>query len=139
MQKDAKSKRSGKNMKNLYLYNQILDTRISVRLSSSVTPRLPPMKRGGLESSGQRLISSNGKTKEIAFFFFFLRRKNIFLIFQFFEKSRFFWLFLDFFRFSDFFTFLGPVDNRPSTDQLHHFVQQQKFIYSAKFTELQNQ
>ena len=26
-------------------------------------------KRGGLESSGQRLISSNGKTKRIAFFF----------------------------------------------------------------------
>ena len=27
---------------------------------------------------------------------------------------------------------VGPVDNRPSTDQLHHFVQQEKFPYSAK-------
>ena len=27
---------------------------------------------------------------------------------------------------------VGPVDNRPCTDQLHHFVQQEKLIFSAK-------
>ena len=38
------------------------------------------LKQGGLESCGQRLISSIGKTKGIAlfYFFFFLRQKNIF-------------------------------------------------------------
>ena len=25
-----------------------------------------------------------------------------------------------------------PVDNRPSTDQLHHFVQQEKFTFCSK-------
>ena len=49
----------------------ILDTRISDCLSfvlwtlsrSDLTPLI--LKRGGLESSGQRQISSNGKTKGI--------------------------------------------------------------------------
>ena len=46
------------------------------------------LKRGELESSGQRLISSFGKAKGIAFFFFF-EKKKIFKIFIFFEKSDF--------------------------------------------------
>ena len=46
----------------------ILDTRIFVR--ACITLRPPPwiLKWGGLESSGQRLIASIGKTKRIAFF-----------------------------------------------------------------------
>ena len=53
----------------MFIY-PILDTRISsVRLSRSDHPPWI-LKRGGLESSGQRLISSIGKTKGIAFFFF---------------------------------------------------------------------
>ena len=45
----------------------ILDTRISVLVSSSDHP--PPLdsEQGQLESSGQRIISSFGKTKIIAF------------------------------------------------------------------------
>ena len=39
------------------------------------------LKRGGLESSGQRLISSNRKTKRIAIIPFFLFSANIFLSF----------------------------------------------------------
>ena len=48
--------------------HSIIDMKITVR--SSVTLVLPPwiLKRGGLESSGRILISSNGKTKRIAFF-----------------------------------------------------------------------
>ena len=40
----------------------------------------PPwiLKRGGLVSSGQRLISSIGKTKGIAFIYFFSAKKNFF-------------------------------------------------------------
>ena len=34
---------------------------------------------------------------------------------------------------------VGPVDNRPSTDQLHHFVQQDKSTNSAKLPLLLNQ
>ena len=55
---------------------------------SSVCPSrsgYPPwnLKRGGLESSGQRLISSIGKTKRRALFFFNKQKKNLqkFLIF----------------------------------------------------------
>ena len=45
-------------------------------------PPHPPsiLKRGGLKSSGQRLISSNSKTERIAFF---QQKKNSFLIFTF--------------------------------------------------------
>ena len=39
---------------------------------SGYTPWI--QKRGGLESSGQRLISSFGKTQKIAFFFSFLQK-----------------------------------------------------------------
>ena len=62
----------------------ILDTRISVRPRSSSVMLRPPrswiQKRGGLESSGQRLIPSNDKTKRIyiyIFFFFLNQPKNI--------------------------------------------------------------
>ena len=54
--------------------NPILDTRISVRPSSAcpscITLRVPPwiLKGAGMDSSGQRLISSIGKTKRLAFF-----------------------------------------------------------------------
>ena len=36
----------------------------------------PPwiLKRGGLESSGQRLMASNGKTNRIAFFLFLAKK-----------------------------------------------------------------
>ena len=71
--------------------NPISDMRISfLRLSSVHLPSRsedpPPwiLKQAGLESSGQRLISSIGKTKRIAFFF--RPKKNIFNIFRFFEK-----------------------------------------------------
>ena len=64
----------------------ILDTRISVLRHAQGTPPWI-LKRGGLESSGRKLISSFGKTKRIAFFFFFRRKKNIFKIFRFFEKK----------------------------------------------------
>ena len=50
----------------------ILDTRIFVLCPLFVTLRGNPpwiLKRCGLESSGRRLISSIGKTKEVAFFF----------------------------------------------------------------------
>ena len=53
--------------------------------SSTVTLTVDPLdsERGGLESSGLRLISSNGKTKIIAFFFneeiFFLSKFSNFL------------------------------------------------------------
>ena len=61
----------------------ILGTRISVRLSGLLRPSTsrsgdpPPwiLKRARLESSGQRLISSIGKTKRIAFFFFLRKKK----------------------------------------------------------------
>ena len=53
--------------------NLILDTRISIGLSSFVhvsRSRYPPwiLKRGGLESSGKRLITLNSNTKIRAFF-----------------------------------------------------------------------
>ena len=73
----------------------------------------PPwiLKRGGLESSGRRLISSIGKTKRIAFFYFFFWRKNIFSKFSdFLKKSDFFGffeIFSDFRIFLPFFTIFG--------------------------------
>ena len=52
--------------------NPILDMRISVLRPDFVLPNAQGtpwnLKRGGLESSGQRLISLIGKTKSIAFF-----------------------------------------------------------------------
>ena len=49
----------------------------------SITLVLPPplllKKQGGLESSGQRLISSNGKTKGIVYILLSLVKKNIFI------------------------------------------------------------
>ena len=76
------------------LLNPKLDTRISVCPSvfhQSVTLRLPPwiLKMGGLESSGWRKISSNGKTKRIAkkncrfcrFIWYFLLILDIFGLF----------------------------------------------------------
>ena len=58
----------------------------------------PPwiLKRAGLESSGQRLISSIGKTKGIAFPFFWQKERR--------KKKWYFEIFWDFFRFSDFLT-----------------------------------
>ena len=52
----------------------------------------PPwiLKQGGLDSSGQRLISSIGKTER----FFFLAKKTFFINYKFFENTLFF---LDFF------------------------------------------
>ena len=60
----------------------------------------PPwiLKRGGLESSGQRLISSIGKTKIIAFFF-----GPFFFNFSGFRKKLLNWIFRNFFRFWNFF------------------------------------
>ena len=91
----------------LFILYPILDTRISfVLLRPSVTLRVPPwiLKRGWVESAGQRLISSIGKTERIAFLFNFFDKKNIFKIFQFFEKRD---LFLDFLKFLKFSNFLG--------------------------------
>ena len=74
----------------------------------------PPwiLKRGALESSGQRLISSIGKTKKIAFFFhqqlFFLQKK-IFKRWFFKDFSRFlgtFWFFDHFWKKLEFWRFL---------------------------------
>ena len=58
----------------------------------------PPwiLKRGGLESSGQKLISSFGKTKRIAFLYFFFGKKKYFQNFQIFWKKVIFWDFLRF-------------------------------------------
>ena len=68
----------------IFLTNPKLDTRISfVRLS--IRPFVHPsrsgypplnLKRAGLESSGRRLISSIVKSKGIAFFFSFLKKKK---------------------------------------------------------------
>ena len=61
--------------------NLILDTSISVRACVRALSRsgyLPwILKWAGLESFGQRLISSIGKTKRIVFNFFFCKKKNI--------------------------------------------------------------
>ena len=76
----------------------------SVRLSSSITYRPTPwiMKRGGLENSGGILISLNGKTKIIAFFFSFCIF-FFFLNFSFLKKkSDFFQIFETFQIFSIF-------------------------------------
>ena len=65
--------------------------------TSSVRLRVPPpwiLKRGGVESSGRRLISSIGKSKRIAFFFF---KEKIY-----FQNFEIFWnkvIFPDFSRF----------------------------------------
>ena len=61
----------------------------------------PPwiLKRGGLESSGRRLISSIGKIKGLVFFFSFFQGKNIFKSFRFFVKNMIFLRFLEIFRF----------------------------------------
>ena len=69
--------------------NPISDARIFVLLAPSHLC-YPPwiLKLGGLESSGQRLISWNGKTKRIALFFSFLA--NIFLSSSIFFSSSFF-------------------------------------------------
>ena len=69
----------------------------------------PPwiLNRGGLESSGQRPISSIGKTKRIAYYLFF-GKKHIFKIFWFLKKSDFSWFFSDFLTIFDvFILFLG--------------------------------
>ena len=57
--------------------NPILDTRISVRLFFVRNAQTTPLdsETGGLESSGQKLISLNGKTKKkhifvVCIFFF---------------------------------------------------------------------
>ena len=59
-----------------YFVYQILDTIISIRLFVLLhdTQTTPPwiLKRGGLKSSGQRLISINSKTRRKAFYIFFL-------------------------------------------------------------------
>ena len=61
-------------------WNPKLDKRISVCPLSFVrhAQATPPwiLKRGGLESSGQRLIPLNGKTKRIAFLFDLYTEKN---------------------------------------------------------------
>ena len=75
----------------LIILYPILDTRISFIRPAPSRSGDPPwiLKRGVLESSGQRLISSIGKTKRIASLFF--GKKNIFKIFKFLEeKKRFF-------------------------------------------------
>ena len=69
------------------------------------------LKRGGLESSGWRLISLIGKTKRIAFFFL-LAKLNISKFSDFLEKSDFFicWRFFicsDFLQFLTFTKILG--------------------------------
>ena len=93
----------------VYLIHPILDTRISIHpdfsvLVPSVTLRVPPwiLKRGGLGSSGQRLISSIGKNKRILFIFFVF--DNYFLLskcLDFFKTNDFLELF---FRFVQFFS-----------------------------------
>ena len=55
----------------------ILDTRFSLCLSTLTVPPLDS-ETGGMESSGQRLISLNSKTKRISYFLFFAR-KDVFL------------------------------------------------------------
>ena len=57
------------------------------------------LKRGGLKSSGQRLISSIDKTKRIFFF-----ESNIFKLLAFLKKKNFGWFFEVFSRFYDFLT-----------------------------------
>ena len=114
--------------------NPILDTRISVcsPVCLCVTLKVPPwsLNRCRLESSGQRLISSFGQTKRIAFFctpFFnwdFLKKQKLKLKNIFFFSILFFfafyltvskknWVpygFLDFLRsFWDFFGFIWIV------------------------------
>ena len=77
-----------------------------LRPSSSVTLRGPPLdsETAGQESSGQRLISSIGKTKRIAFLFYFFSEKKIFSkISDFLKKKWFFWIFQKVYRFSFFF------------------------------------
>ena len=67
--------------------NQILDTSISFLLYPwTVRNMLPPwiLKLGGLESSGQRLISLNGKTK-ITMIFVLTTKKCDYLMFQVFQ------------------------------------------------------
>ena len=66
--------------------------------NAQTTP--PPLvsETGGLERSGQRLISLNGKTKIVAFFFFiflllcFFMKYIFFLFFSFFKIVKVFWL-----------------------------------------------
>ena len=65
----------------------VLDTRISVFCPSIRNSRATPPERGGLESSGKRIISSFGKTKRIAFCF---RKKKHFQNFRFLRKKWFF-------------------------------------------------
>ena len=96
---------------NLIIWNPKLDMKISVcpfvRLFVHVPRLCYPhwiLKRGGLESSGWRLISSIGKTNRIAFCFVVLATKVIFDIF-----FGFFEIFLkkiDFFCFFNVFMFL---------------------------------
>ena len=50
-------------------YIRLKDFRLFVRHAQGTPPWI--LKRGGLESSGRRLISSNGKTKLIVFFYYF--------------------------------------------------------------------
>ena len=76
--------------------------RLSVR--SSVTLRGPPwiLKRAGLESSGRRLISSIGKTKIIALYFYFFSGKK-----KYFQNFQIFWKKVIFLNFSKFFQIFG--------------------------------
>ena len=84
-----------------------LEIRNSVLLLLSMSRSgFPPriLKRGGPESSGQRLISSFGKTKGNSIFFF--RQKKIYLKFPDFSKKVIFKIFWDFLRFFIFFNIL---------------------------------
>ena len=62
------------------------------------------LKRGGLESSGRRLISSIGNTKRVAFFFW---QKKYFQNFQIFWKKSDFLRFFQIFEFLTIFGFFG--------------------------------
>ena len=73
--------------------NPILERRSTVLLLLCMSRSGDPpwiLKRGGLESSGRRLISLIGKTKRIAFFFFSAKKKNLFKKISIFLKKKFF-------------------------------------------------
>ena len=83
-------------------YYPILDTRIFIRTSDFVrhAQGTPPwiLKRDGLESSGRRLISSNGKTKRITFLSsfsttFFWLQLIIWYFFEVYPDFQIFWQF----------------------------------------------
>ena len=84
-------------------FNPILDTRISGLCPSVRNAQTTPLdsETGGLESSGQRLVSSIDKSKGKAFSFLFQREKKYFQTSDFwrkkwfFEKFEFFFLIID--------------------------------------------